>query len=76
LGNSELSRNSRWRDPRFESGAHSIQFPLRQRNGDCFHFSFARIFIRDAKLLTVSLLLSEHSCKQSTEFQISKLFGV
>ena len=30
--------------------------------------------MRDAKLLTASLLLSEHSCKQSIEFLISKLF--
>jgi hypothetical protein len=45
-----------------------------RRASDSFHFSFARIFIRDAKLLTASLLLGEYSFKQSIEFLISKLF--
>ena len=60
--------------PALKAARTAFNFPCVKGTAIAATFSFARIFIRDAKLLTASLLLSEHSCKQSIEFLISKLF--
>jgi hypothetical protein len=73
LRNSELSGDSRWRDARLECGAYSVQLPLSQRSHHRVRPPLWRAFMRNGKLLTASLLLSEHSCKQSVEFFVGKL---
>jgi hypothetical protein len=73
LGNSELSRNPRWRDTSLEGCANGIHFSLRQRNGDRFNAPLTWAFIRHRELPAASLLLGDNCRNQSLELLIIKL---
>jgi hypothetical protein len=74
LRNSELSRNPRRRDASLEGCANSIQFSLRQRNGDRFNAPLAWAFIRHRELPAATPQLSDNCRNQSVELLIIKMF--